>query len=226
MALPRLYMTLSPTTLHCFGALLVSFLRMGAATAVSPIRVVYSTMGGLCQSYQVLRAIVSAVAVDMVNVLVAAQQPAKRLLGNEAMFRNVPFGISFRVAGAQNPDVAIRGNSPLFLRKIALLTASIVPVNIEPRVAGITVRARDVLVRNSCLPAAAAKAIAMRWIVRGRANPASGLLSRCPNIRSSELMAWYVMVRRTLLWYTLERLVTPALTDFHAVSIAQQKGAV
>ena len=114
---------------------------------------------------QVLASVVLAVLINMMDMLPSFQYAPKFVFNHNAVLKNVAFS-SARVVGHVDTNISTRVNESRPMRKRALLSPTVMAMNEEPRVSGVSIGARDVLRRDRSLLTAATDTQAVGWIPR------------------------------------------------------------
>lgn len=182
----------------------------------------------LSQNYQILRAIVVAYAVDVMDMFMPLQDTTRLLFHDQSMFQDIALHARVRVIWGENPYVAIGLFESLSFRKVALLPTCVVAMYVQTWVSHIAIRARDVLVGYHRLLSTSAQAIPMSWVIVRRSHARVGLLlcEGAKRMSRSELVSGDEPMRHTAPGLSLKLLSATTFTSSHAVILPQQEGAI
>lgn len=179
-----------------------------------------ATMVGGSHHREVLRVIVLLVAVDVMHVFLAAQQPAKRIFNDRAMFGYVPFDRA-RMIRTKHHHVTIARDVSLPSSEMSFLPSRIVPADEESRTASVAICARNAFQGDGSLLPAATETQPVRRVVGRRFSLRPGIALSFFRGRRVHLMAGNESARNTLADSVLEGLTTATCAHRHAPSIGQ-----
>ena len=184
---------------------------------VGPVGVMFADVFFLGKQVKVLQAVICALPIYVMNVFGSFQKAAEMLFHYKPMFEHVARRHDMRVFGCVDGDVSIAHHATVRLRKISLLSAVVVPGQIQAWVTTEAVGTRNVQLRDCSPLAASTQAKPMGGVIRRGLN-ATGLFDY-PLMRSAfgetKLMTGDIPQRRTFLGNPLELLTAAACAHKH-----------